>query len=261
MDEIAWEMKVPILKNSIIVKQLLLAIGIPFGAVIVLFIIIKAYNGLFLIGLMFVLALLVALLVFRGTYDVQYVINESGIVCRTQAAQKKRVRKMSAAVFFLGLFKGNLTAANIGLLAAASTDVKINWKRVKKIKFIDTKKKLWLPPVSVNAPPCFATRIPTERQNNTFKTTGLTVKKNKDERIKDRPPRAGTAWFLSFLLFAPGAAGQNREYARQQLEPPVAFFRPDGDMRFALRADGDAAPHALGEAVNPVHVQIFNIQH
>lgn len=132
-----WNIKVPIFKNTLILKQLGFAIGIPFGTLAVLFILIKAYNGLVLLGATFLLAFLLVLLVFRGAYDVEYELNDKEVRCRSRKEQGKRVRRLSAAVFILGLLKGNLTASGIGLLAGSSTDMRLSWKRIKRAKFND----------------------------------------------------------------------------------------------------------------------------
>lgn len=42
MDELTWELRVPIFKNSLILKQMGLAIGIPFGALILFLLVMKA---------------------------------------------------------------------------------------------------------------------------------------------------------------------------------------------------------------------------
>ena len=84
------------------------------------------------------------LLVFRGTYDVMYVLDEKSVLCQTQIKQKKRVKKLSTTVFFLGLLKGNYTAAGIGLISGAGTDMKIPWRRVKKVKYKDKQKTIMI---------------------------------------------------------------------------------------------------------------------
>ena len=40
MDELCWELKVPIFKNSLILKQMGIAFGIPFGGLILFLLII-----------------------------------------------------------------------------------------------------------------------------------------------------------------------------------------------------------------------------
>lgn len=55
MDELRWELQVPIFKNNLILKQIGIAIGIPFGALILFLFIIKAWYGLILISMTFLL--------------------------------------------------------------------------------------------------------------------------------------------------------------------------------------------------------------
>lgn len=140
LNEIVWEIKVPIFKNGLILKQLGLAIGIPFGILAVFLIVIEAYNSLFLIGATFILALLLIAIVFRGTYDIRYVLNDTDISCFTQKAQEKRVKVFSTITIIFGLFKSNPTITGAGILSHKSTRVIIPFKRIRKIKCSDCKR-------------------------------------------------------------------------------------------------------------------------
>ena len=55
LDELSWEINVPIFKNRLILKQIFIAIGIPFGILVIVLFIIKAYEGLLLIAITFLL--------------------------------------------------------------------------------------------------------------------------------------------------------------------------------------------------------------
>lgn len=92
MDELIWELRVPIFKNSLLLKQMSIAICIPFGALILFLFIIKAWYALILISLTILLTLLMILLLFRGTYDVRYVINRQGVSCHTQERPAIKLR-------------------------------------------------------------------------------------------------------------------------------------------------------------------------
>ncbi|MDD2362060.1 MAG: hypothetical protein PHV32_04825 [Eubacteriales bacterium] len=117
MGELCWELKVPIFKNGLILKQMGIAIGIPFGVLILFLLFIKAWYALILIGLTLLLTVLMILILFRGTYDVRYVINREGVSCHTQEKQQNRVRRLAFTTLILGLLRGNLTVAGAGLLA------------------------------------------------------------------------------------------------------------------------------------------------
>lgn len=140
MNEIVWEIRVPIFKSSIIVKQLLLAIGLPFGILTVFLFYSRAYYALIMIAALFVVTFILSALVFRGTYDVKYRLNEDGIECKSTGEQRKKVGVISALSFFLGMFTWNFSAAGAGVLSGAGMDRAIPWSQVKKIKY-DEKQK------------------------------------------------------------------------------------------------------------------------
>lgn len=140
MDELRWDIQVPIFKNSLILKQMGIAIGIPFGILIVFLFVIKAWYGLILIGLAILLTRLLIILIFRGTYDVRYLINKQGVSCHTQDNQKKRVRRLAFITSTLGLLSSNPTVIGAGLLSTSGTDIYIKWSRIRKVKYMKQKK-------------------------------------------------------------------------------------------------------------------------
>lgn len=144
MNELRWEIRVPIWKNKLIRNQLCLAVGLPFGILITVLLLIKAYQGLILIGFLALLSGLLLFLVFRGTYDVRYVLDDERIACHTQEAQKKRMRRVSIATAWLGLFKGNATAVAVGIASSAGMDTRIPWKRIRKVRYYDGGKTILL---------------------------------------------------------------------------------------------------------------------
>jgi len=144
LNEVTWEIKVPIFKSRLILNQLCIAIGIPFGILIIAMVVLKAYYGVLLIALTLFLTTILVLLVFRGTYDVHFVINQKGILCKNQPQQAKRVKKLSAITIILGFFVRNPTVAGAGMLSGTRTDVFIPWERIKKVKHLEKQKCIML---------------------------------------------------------------------------------------------------------------------
>ena len=140
MERIEWKISVPIFKNTLILKQLGIAIGIPFG-IITLIVGIASGKSLYLLyGLGLIIALLLLtwlfmLAVYRGNYDAEFVLDNEGALCRTQAKQAKKNRVVNALTVFLGLFSGKPTVAGAGLLAQSRQEVFLRWNRVKKVEY------------------------------------------------------------------------------------------------------------------------------
>lgn len=140
MDEITWEIRVPLFKNRIILKQLGFAVGIPFGLLTVLLIAVAGLAGLAVVGALLLLSLIIIYLIFRGTYDVRYTVNKKGVLCENQQDQARRVRKMSTLTFLLALFSHNPTAAGIGASAGSRTREFYAWRKIKKVRYLDGEK-------------------------------------------------------------------------------------------------------------------------
>ncbi len=88
-----------------------IAIGIPFGGLILFLLFIKAWYALIPINLTLMLTLLMIPIIFRGTCDVRYVINWKGVSCHTQEKQKNRMCLLAFTTLILGLLRGNLNVA------------------------------------------------------------------------------------------------------------------------------------------------------
>jgi len=144
LDELNWSIRIPLLKNRVIRNQLSLALGIPFGILCIVLLVVQAYNGLVMVGLALVLGFLLVLLIFRGTYDVEFTLDDKGITCETQSRQKKRVRRMATATTVMGVFAGNPTTVAAGLMAGARTKYRLLWKRIRKVKYLDRQRTIML---------------------------------------------------------------------------------------------------------------------
>ena len=140
METIRWQISVPIFRNSIILKQLGLAIGIPFGIVTVVIVLasgrrIYTLYGLGLIVALFLIAWVFIMLVYGGKYDAEFVIDEKGVLCRTQAKQRKKNFIVNVLAVVLGFLSKTPSSAGAGLLAQSRQEVFLPWGRVRRAKY------------------------------------------------------------------------------------------------------------------------------
>jgi hypothetical protein len=140
LKEIVWEISVPIFKNSLILKQLMFAIGIPFGTLLVYLIYIEGYYGALLVALTLLVTFIFIQIVYGGTYDVKYIINKKGVHCSYQEKQRKKNNFINTLLLFSGIFSGKPTYAGTGILANARQDEFIAWQKVIKVKCFDHKR-------------------------------------------------------------------------------------------------------------------------
>jgi len=137
LKEIEWKIRVPIFKNNLILKQLMFAIGIPFGTLLVYLIYIQGYYGALLIALTLFLTFIFIQVAYGGTYDVAYVMNKKGVRCFYQEKQRKKNNIMNTLLIFGGIFWGKPTYASAGVSANARQEEFIAWKKVTKVKYLD----------------------------------------------------------------------------------------------------------------------------
>lgn len=139
-ERLTWEVSVPIFRNPLILKQLGIAIGLPFGLLIIVLILITQEirylsYALGLIGLLFLFTYIVIMLLYRGTYDVGFVLDQKGIRCYTQKKQARKNRFINALSMILGIFFRKPGIAGAGMLAQSRQDIRINWRNIRKVRF------------------------------------------------------------------------------------------------------------------------------
>lgn len=142
-NSIEWAIDVPIFSNKVILRDLGIAIGIPFGILMVVLLVLGGLKGfhrdiffaLGLIGILFILTFIFIRLVYDGKYAAAFVINESGIRNYTQKRQAKRNRLINILTFIIGILSRKPSAAGAGLLAQSKQDVFLRWNNIRKVKY------------------------------------------------------------------------------------------------------------------------------
>jgi hypothetical protein len=144
-----WEIKVPIFRNRLILRQLFFTIGIPFGILIV-FLLISLFGSqsrgalyaLILIGATLLLGFLIVLLLYGGTYNLSYRLDTSGVHVLQQPEQVNKSKRANNALMIFGMLRGNPTAVGTGMLASGRYDIAIKWDRVSAVKQIPSAKAI-----------------------------------------------------------------------------------------------------------------------
>ena len=140
----SWEIRVRIFKDTYIIKQLAIAIGIPFGLLFVFLILIKAYYAVLIVLILLLLTYGVVNLIYKGTYDIYYEISDEGIKCQNQKAQSKRIKRTAVITFLSGLLSSNISAAAAGLSSGLRTKTFMSWHQVRSTGFHEKDKRIIL---------------------------------------------------------------------------------------------------------------------
>src|SRR6056297_1713982 len=140
IEKIKWEVKVPIFRNPLILKQLGIAIGLPFGILIIFLIMVTnqiryLFYSLALLGLLFLITYLTIMILYQGKYDVGFVLDKKGIRCYTQKKQAKKNKIINNLAVILGIFFRRPTIAGAGMLAQSRQNIRINWRNVRKVTY------------------------------------------------------------------------------------------------------------------------------
>jgi len=141
--KIKWETYVPLYTNPVILKGLMLAIGMPFGILILFLLFISKGDILgsdvkyafFMIGLLFFFTFLLTMALYGGKYAPGFILDDKAVINYTQDKQRKRNNLINGLLVFFGLFGGNVTAAGIGYIAESRQVMKIKWKNVRDVKY------------------------------------------------------------------------------------------------------------------------------
>ncbi len=138
-----WEMKVSIFKNRFIMKEIGIAVGIPFGLLVVFMVYVSrgdifgtdAKYAIGIIAILFTLTSLFLLVVYKGKYAPGFIVDNEGIINYVQSKQAKTNLIVNMLTIILGLFRGNFTVAGAGVLAHSRQVIKIKWKNIRKVKY------------------------------------------------------------------------------------------------------------------------------
>jgi hypothetical protein len=139
-EKIEWSISVPIFRNSIILRQLGIAIGVPFGLLVVILLLTAkdgtyALYALYLIAALFLFTYLLIRILWRGKYDVSFIIDSKGIHCQTQQGQADKNRVLNALTVVLGLLSGKPAVAGAGILAQSRQSVLLKWSNIRKVRY------------------------------------------------------------------------------------------------------------------------------
>lgn len=139
-EKIEWQISVPIFKNTVILKQLGIAVGIPFGLVALVIGLVSGrsvytFYGLGLIGALLLFTWLFIMAVYRGRYEAEFMLDYKGAFCHTQAKQAKKNLIINVLTVVLGLFSGKPAVAGAGVLAQSRQEVFLKWSHVRNVKY------------------------------------------------------------------------------------------------------------------------------
>jgi hypothetical protein len=142
IQKVEWVASVPIFRNKIILKQLGLAIGIPFGLVVLFMFFsssedqrIYAFYGSGLIIATLLLTYIFVQLLYGGKYEVGFIVDEKGIISYTQNKQARQNKAVNSITAILGLLTRKPAVAGAAVLAQSRQRVMIKWKSLRKVKY------------------------------------------------------------------------------------------------------------------------------
>ncbi len=142
MEPLRWEIRVPLFRNRFLLRDLALAVGIPFG-LLVLFIV--AVSGgdvlgtdakypLLMLVLLFFLAWLLLTLFYRGRYLHGFILDDAGATFYTPREQRRRNGALYVLLLILGILSGKPTLAGAGCAAKSGETLRIRWSGVRGLR-------------------------------------------------------------------------------------------------------------------------------
>jgi hypothetical protein len=140
MERLQWRNSVPIFRNTIILKQLGVAVGIPLGLAVLIITVTSGRSvytlyALGLIGALLLLTWLFMMTVYGGRYEVEYLLDEQGVWCRTQTKQAKKNQIINTLTVVMGFLSGKPAVSGAGLLAQSRQEVFLRWSSVRKVAY------------------------------------------------------------------------------------------------------------------------------
>ena len=136
-----WEYTIPLVKNMVLWRDLVLALGLP---VLVIAVIVVLFSNavdrlrvLMLFGVLFLIFLLIAFIVMvaisrslGGGLAAKFYVNNAGVGYEAGSPAKK----ISHGTLILSLMSGLITAAGTSLIAISQEENFISWQDVRSVK-------------------------------------------------------------------------------------------------------------------------------
>jgi hypothetical protein len=143
VNRIQWEIRVPIFRNRFILQGLTMSLALPLGILIALLIFTYGEDkrpndlndALALIAMFFVLTALLVLALYGGRYAPGFLVDGDGVFNYTRAKHPRKSKLLNTLLILLGLFRGNLSAADTGLIAQSRLVMNIPWKHVTRVRY------------------------------------------------------------------------------------------------------------------------------
>lgn len=147
--EITWEASIHLYRDNTILKQLLIAIGLPFGLVILFlfWVAIKSksvmgYYGLVMIAILFIVTFFFIALVYQNKIHVRYELNQKNITMMMSQQQAKKNNMINLATMIVGLLKLSPTPVGAGLLVSSHQQQTMKLIDIDSIKIDDHNHKI-----------------------------------------------------------------------------------------------------------------------
>jgi hypothetical protein len=143
--DLAWEIKVPLISNRLIIGATAKIFGFSILFVCCLISLVLATQGdfrlipkiLLLLSItgisLFILAILLMVIVFKNRWQYRYTINDKGIVCETIDKKLKAANRLAVGA---GILLGSPQTVGAGLIGKGQEIQKVSWKGKFRAEYI-----------------------------------------------------------------------------------------------------------------------------
>lgn len=174
-DLFEWRTRVSIFKNRYILSQLAIGIGIPFGLLILLLIVLidpenisYTFYALGLLAGLFFFTFLLIILIYRGKFEVGYVLNDKGIKCDALPGKTNKKQATNGLTFVLGILSRKPAVLGTGMVAEAKQSIFIDWKDIRHVIFKPGQNTIYIKENSSQLIAIFCTRENFEKVKKIF---------------------------------------------------------------------------------------------
>lgn len=133
MKTISYTKTIKPFHQKIILFQLAVAIGMPFGMLLLFLLIIKAKEALIFVSLFLSISVCVVIILFREI-EVRFKIDHTGITSEPSQKQLKINTRLNRLSFLAGLFSRKLTVSSAAYLSQSNQIQHFRWNHIKHIE-------------------------------------------------------------------------------------------------------------------------------
>jgi hypothetical protein len=148
---IEWQTKSSVFRNQKILSQLAVGTAIPMGILTLVLTLINGFGNsahvleaIALFAALFIMAYLISLLMYRGTYKVNFRLDNQGMTCQAQPGSINKSGRVNGLTFVAGTLTRKPSILSQGKTEEVQPALTMAWEEVQAVSYQPRQKTIFI---------------------------------------------------------------------------------------------------------------------